>query len=143
MIVKTNSFVGVVEQQHNTRGTNATQGPPEQGIGASHLERRLWRLDIYLWLVFGVAIVIRESEEFFGVLSGFTLLMGPYPAMVLTLVLIFGGAAGLLNLRMPQLPAGKQAPAFASETDAFTVRTAPRPAPSRSRASRRVMDMEI
>lgn len=141
--MKTNSVVGVVEQQHNTRGTRATQGASEQGRGPSEFERRLWKVDMYLWVAFGVSLAAAGVERLWGVFSGFTLLIGPFPAMTLALALIFGGSAVLVSLRVPQLPATSQAPAFASETDGFTVRTAPRPAPARSRASRRVMEMEL
>ncbi len=46
---------------------------------------RVWRdlvkVDAYLWILFGIAVVAGIMEKFFGVFSGFTLLIGPLPAM--------------------------------------------------------------
>lgn len=160
-----NSFVPVVEQQHNTRGSNTTQEDLEQG------NRDFDRLTIILrtvcaWLLIVevLLIVVRQLEVSWGVLSGFWLLIGPLPTTLLTLAVVFGGAAyatqatnaglwvhrALWWLRFgwrpaPTVPAATARPAYAQDAAQWKVRTQPRTpeAQRRTSASQRVMEMEL
>ncbi len=158
-----NSFVPVVEQQHNTRGSNTTQGVSEQG------NRDFDRLTIILrtvcaWLLIVeiMLLIVRQLEVSWGVLSGFWLLIGPLPTTLLTLAVVFGGAAyatqatnaglwvhrALWWLRFgwrpaPTVRAATARPAYAQDAAQWKVRTTPRPQRTRGAASRRVMDMEV
>lgn len=147
-----NSFVAFVPQQHNTRGQTQTQGASEQGRSGSDALRLVWAADAFLWLVALTAIMLAVVEQWFGVFSGFTLLVGPTPALLLGVALMVGGAAYLASTtragdRLAQLMAPVRFPQFGKRQTVeatapqWKVRTTPqRP---RATASQRVMDMEL
>lgn len=135
----------------------AANSTPRQGFDALRL---VWAVDAFLWLTFGVAVALIGVERFFGVLSGFTLLIGPLPALLLSLSLNVGVAATLASMtkagerlarlmapvRFPRFPSGKRTTVEATAPQPeWTVRTQPRTqqAQRRSSASQRVMEMEL
>ncbi len=143
-----NSFVAVVPQQHNTRGSNTTQDVPEQGNSGKDWLPTVWKATTYLAVTFALLLAEMALEWFFGVFSGFTLLFGPYPAMGFAALLSFGVAVYCVFFwRTPTWPTvATGSMAMASETPRprqWKVRTTPRPQRARGAASRRVMDMEV
>lgn len=114
----------------------------------------------WLWIVCGLLLIVRQVEISFGVLSGFCLLIGPYPAVIGCLAIVFGGAAYIASvthaglwlhrvlwwLRFGWRPRATQTvtvEATAPQPE-WTVRTQPRTQTQRrSSASQRVMDMEL
>jgi len=153
----TNSFVAVVPQQHNTRGNTRAQGASEQSGGAGDwLTAMLCTACAWLLIVEVLLIVVRQIEIWFGILSGFWLLIGPFPTTLLMLAIAFGGAAYItsvthMGLWMHRalwwLRFGWRRPAATATVEATTpqwrVRTTPRTRRTRGAASRRVMDMEV
>ncbi len=155
----TSNFVGIGPTT-NTNPEVDQRKPTNQVQGGGDSVRLMWAVDAYLWLAFGVCLVLIAIEKWFNVMSGFTLLIGATPALLLGLALIFGGAAymaattragarmaaAMAPVRFPtwaRTPAPR--PAYAQDAPRWKVRTTPRPAATgkRSAASRRVMDMEV
>ncbi len=145
-----NSFVAVVPQQHNTRGSKPTQEAAGKSGGASDWLPTVWKITAFLGVTFALLLAEIAIEMFFGVFSGFTLLFGPYPAMGFAALLSFGLAAYIVVVG--RVPAWQtvtvRSVAMASETPRpqakqWKVRTAPRPAGRRGTASRRVMESEL
>ena len=144
----------------NTSPEVNQSAPTNSGQGSAVLVRYVWYLDAYLWLALCVCLLLIAIEKWFGVLSGFTAIVGATPALLLGLALIFGGAAYLaattragarmarvmapVRLSWPTFAASPR-PAYAQDTPQWRVRTTPRSAASskRSSASRRVMEANI
>ena len=139
----TENFVGLVNQPNQSRGSETQTDAAEQSRDRKQLIRRVWLVDAYLWIALGVNLAVIALENYFGVLSGATVLMGEVPALLLALALIFGGAGLLMNswgdfvrvvkerAAVPEIkPAAAARPAFAQETPSidpgWTVRNTPR-----------------
>ncbi len=123
--------------------------------------RVVWIVDAFLWLMFVVSLALIGIERFFGVLSGFTLLIGPLPALLLSLSLNIGVAATLASMthageRLAKLmaPVRVNRPEWLHRSKRATreatapqpewkVRTAPRSAGRNGTASQRIMEMEL
>ncbi len=132
-------------------------GNSAQEINVDWLTRTLSVVDAWLWIVFVLLFVAREAEQFWGVLSGFTLLLGPYPTLLAGAALIVGGAAYLtatthaghrLLCLMWWLRNGRGAATATVEATTpqpeWKVRTQPRTQTQRrGKASQRVMEMEL
>ncbi len=148
-------WVGATTNTNPEVDTNAPTNQEQSGAGLDAL-RIVWALDAFLWLVTGVAVALAAVERWFGVFSGFTLLIGPTPALLLALSLNVGVAAALASTyhagdRLARLMAPVRFGRFWRRTSArveattpqWKVRTTPKPAQRRTSASRRVMEMEI
>lgn len=132
--------------------TNKPTNQEQSGAGFDAL-RLVWAVDAFLWLTFAVSVALIGIERFFGVLSGFTLLIGPTPALLLSLSLNVGVAATLASMtkageRLAHIMAPVRFPRRKATTMEATapqwkVRNTPRPQRSRGTASRRVMNMEV
>ena len=93
----TENFVGLVNQPNQASGQDVQTDAAGQSRARQALIRRVWLVDAYLWIALGINLAVIAAEQYFGVLSGATVLMGEVPALLLALALILGGAALLLN----------------------------------------------
>ena len=134
--------------------TNTPTNREQSGAGFDAL-RIVWAVDAFLWLMCAVSVALMGIEKFFAVMSGFTLLIGPTPALLLSLSLNVGVAATLASMthagerlgrvmapvRFPRFARGRRGTVEATAPQ-WKVRTQPR-ARRTGAASRRVMDMEV
>ena len=156
-MITTANYVGIGTPANTSPEVDQSK-PTNRERGEGNAVRLIWLADAYLWLALVVCLALIAIEKWFGVMSGFTLLIGPTPALLLGLALIFGGAAYMAasthaGARMAALMAPVRfawpertpspRPACAQDTARWKVRTTPRAGSGRGAASRRVMDMEV
>ena len=158
-MITTANYVGIGTPANTSPEVDQSK-PTNRERGEGNAVRLIWLADAYLWLALCVCLLLIAIEKWFGVLSGFTAIVGATPALLLGLALIFGGAAYLaattragarmarvmapVRLSWPTFAASPR-PAYAQDTPQWRVRTTPRSAASskRSSASRRVMEANI
>ncbi len=155
------NFVGIGSTTNTNTRVEPIKPTNSQQSGAGFGLRAVWAIDAYLWLVLGISIVLFVAEKFFGVMSGFGLLLGDSPSFWLGMALLWGGAM----LLMPTSHAGERlaklmAPVRVTRPEwlhrskratreatapqpEWKVRTAPRPTGRTGSASQRVMEMEL